>query len=136
RGIEPASPAAAEQQRAAPLGGIQNFAADADRICPSARPSRCCQRPASKETAENKLMTKKKDSRRASGRRLGGPGAGGAAAAAVLGLGLGVTADADHEGLPFTETFDDAHLSDPDRTRADWGGSTAGRLGLPMAPSL
>jgi len=56
------------------------------------------------------------------------------AAALLAGIGISV-AVADHEGLPFTETFDDAHLSDAS-TSADWGGSTPGFLRLPAGEPL
>ncbi|HEU4619989.1 MAG TPA: FG-GAP-like repeat-containing protein [Gammaproteobacteria bacterium] len=39
-------------------------------------------------------------------------------------------------GLPFTETFDDATLSDAAQTTADWGVTTPGKLTLPSAPAL
>ncbi|MBN1240388.1 MAG: VCBS repeat-containing protein, partial [Gammaproteobacteria bacterium] len=62
----------------------------------------------------------------------------GAAAATVFGWGLALTTPGygAHEGLPFTEPFDDAHLSDPDATRADWGSSVPGELRLPAAAPL
>lgn len=54
--------------------------------------------------------------------------------AAALLAALAVSAAfADHEGLPFTEEFDDAHLSDPEATTADWSG---GALRLPTAEPL
>src|SRR5690606_34182665 len=41
--------------------------------------------------------------------------------AALVGIAGAHVAVADHEGLPFTEPFDDAHLSDASSTTADWG---------------
>ncbi len=51
-------------------------------------------------------------------------------------VGASGVASADHQGLPFTESFDDAHLMDPARTNADWGASSPGRLVLPTAEPL
>ncbi len=53
-------------------------------------------------------------------------------AAALFASGTTV-AVADHEGLPFTEPFDDAHLSDASSTTADWGASRPGFLTMPSA---
>jgi len=55
--------------------------------------------------------------------------------ALVLAGAAGI-ASADHEGLPFTESFDDDHLMDAARTRADWGDSSPGQLVLPTAVPL
>src|SRR5690606_4955377 len=41
--------------------------------------------------------------------------------AALVGAVGTSAAVADHEGLPFTEPFDDAHLSDASSSTADWG---------------
>ena len=51
-------------------------------------------------------------------------------------VGAAGIASADHEGLPFTESFDDAHLMDPAGTTADWGVSSPGQLVLPSAEPL
>ena len=51
-------------------------------------------------------------------------------------FGASCIASADHQGLPFTEPFDDAHLMDPARTTADWGASSPGQLVLSTAGPL
>lgn len=56
--------------------------------------------------------------------------------AALAGTAGAHVALANHEGLPFTETFDDAHLSDSAATTADWGVSRPGFLTLPVAEPL
>src|SRR5690606_25645880 len=40
------------------------------------------------------------------------------------------------QGLPFTEQFDEASLSDAAGTTADWGATQAGQLTLPSANAL
>ena len=52
---------------------------------------------------------------------------------AVLVAAAGV---AGAQGLPFTEQFDDASLSDAAGTTADWGATQAGQLTLPSANAL
>ncbi|HEX6994208.1 MAG TPA: FG-GAP-like repeat-containing protein [Gammaproteobacteria bacterium] len=51
-------------------------------------------------------------------------------------VGAAGIASADHEGLPFIESFDDDHLMDAARTSADWGASSPGQLVLPTAEPL
>jgi hypothetical protein len=53
----------------------------------------------------------------------------------VIGLGAAAVFAAT-PGLPFSETFDDAALSDTAQTTADWGVGTPGKLTFPMAPAL
>ena len=55
---------------------------------------------------------------------------------ALVLFGAAGIASADHEGLPFTESFDNDHLMDGDRTTADWGASSPGQLVLPSAEPL
>lgn len=56
--------------------------------------------------------------------------------AALVGIAGAHVAVADHEGLPFTEPFDDAHLSDASSTTADWGVARPGFLTMPSAEPL
>ncbi|MGB7214230.1 MAG: FG-GAP-like repeat-containing protein, partial [Gammaproteobacteria bacterium] len=56
--------------------------------------------------------------------------------AALVGIAGAQAALADHEGLPFTEPFDDAHLSDAASTTADWGATRPGFLTMPSAEPL
>lgn len=51
---------------------------------------------------------------------------------AVLAGAVGTVAVADHEGLPFTEPFDTAHLADTALTTADWGVASPGLLTMPL----
>src|SRR5690606_6914490 len=51
-------------------------------------------------------------------------------------VGAAGIASADHEGLPFTESFDNDHLMDGGRTTADWGVSSPGQLVLSTAEPL
>lgn len=55
---------------------------------------------------------------------------------ALVLFGAAGVASADHEGLPFTEPFDDAHLADAAETTADWGASSPGFLVLSTAEPL
>jgi hypothetical protein len=60
---------------------------------------------------------------------------GALAAGGAIGLGA-AAAFAATPGLPFTETFDDASLSDAALTTADWGVGTPGMLTFPMGAAL
>ncbi len=59
-----------------------------------------------------------------------------ASSVALALVGAAGIATAAHEGLPFTESFDDAHLSDAAQTKADWGAASLGELKLTSAEPL